>query len=245
MTRLSVRITNRLVTILLVVAALIHLPADGISQNKETELFLPLGHASAVNNVAFTPDGKYLVSGGGGSIIIWEVATGQELRKIKTEKPVTLVRLSKDGNYFAAAYETESDNATIDIWDQKSYTKIHSLKSGLEAIEDMAFTSGNQLRAADNRTFKEWNIESGKELRSIEKGVPFRPIFSNDADFLFGSQFSATSPVVWDARLGKQTQSLSTKRRHRHKAASIDHLAASNNGKKLLSVATHTKITRP
>ena len=40
-------------------------------------------HEGAVTALAFTPDGKTLVSGGGSAVHFWDVATGRGLRKLE------------------------------------------------------------------------------------------------------------------------------------------------------------------
>jgi WD40 repeat protein len=40
------------------------------------------GHAGVVNAVAFSPDGKQILSGAGKTAILWDAATGQKIRKI-------------------------------------------------------------------------------------------------------------------------------------------------------------------
>ena len=49
--------------------------------------------------LAFSPDGKRLVSGGGGSMIIWDLATPrQELLRLQLEGGVSQLAFSPDGN---------------------------------------------------------------------------------------------------------------------------------------------------
>src|SRR5207253_4003187 len=77
------------------------------------------GHQHSVNSLAFVPDGTTLVSGSpGGTIRLWDVATGREVRQL--EKPeqrglggYNRVVLSADGRFAAAACQDQ----TIRVWE--------------------------------------------------------------------------------------------------------------------------------
>ena len=47
----------------------------------EVAVFPQLGHSDYVNSVAFSPDGKYALSGSRDNTLkLWDVATGREIR---------------------------------------------------------------------------------------------------------------------------------------------------------------------
>ena len=53
-----------------------------------------------VNSVAFSPDGKYVVSGSGDSTArVWEAATGREVARMTHDDGVHSVAFSPDGKY--------------------------------------------------------------------------------------------------------------------------------------------------
>lgn len=94
-----------------------------------------------VNSIDFSPDGKYLITGGlDGDIKIWHLPG---LKLIKTinghNSSIKSVRINNLGNCFASASSGEpytGDN-TIKLWDFKSGDMLHKLSSplGMEAVE--------------------------------------------------------------------------------------------------------------
>lgn len=81
------------------------------------------GHTKAVWAVAFTPDGKTLISGGiDMQIKFWDVATGKETRTIKDHKQRILsLVLSGDGKLMVSA-----DAGEVKLWDMATVREIAS-----------------------------------------------------------------------------------------------------------------------
>jgi WD40 repeat protein len=52
-----------------------------------------------VETVAFSPDGKYVVSGGGETARVWVAATGAEVSRMTHDGSVSSVAFSPDGKY--------------------------------------------------------------------------------------------------------------------------------------------------
>ncbi len=86
-----------------------------VATRKETTL---TGHAGDVWGVAFTPDGKTLVSGGGdwnrpGDVKLWDLESGKEQADLKHTGEVLCVAVSPDGKRLAAG----SWDKTVRLWD--------------------------------------------------------------------------------------------------------------------------------
>ncbi|HEY6968564.1 MAG TPA: MFS transporter [Candidatus Angelobacter sp.] len=84
------------------------------------------GHSTDVKSVAYSPDGKYLVSGSLDSTVkLWEVATG--VNRMTWNSPGNLVEsvaFSPDGKYVAAA----GGGPTIKLWEVASGQEVRTLE---------------------------------------------------------------------------------------------------------------------
>ena len=69
---------------------------------EKPEIFVQLGHKSAISTLAISPDGKYLASAddntGGRNIKIWDMLSGREFRTIivETNEMIRCLRFSVD-----------------------------------------------------------------------------------------------------------------------------------------------------
>lgn len=83
------------------------------TRNWQVRAILP--SSSAVYGLAFTPDGRRLVSGGADGIVrIWDVYTGELLHAFEWHRKwVTCLAMSPDGTTVA----TGSEDSTIAVWD--------------------------------------------------------------------------------------------------------------------------------
>ncbi|PVF98767.1 WD40 repeat-like protein [Serendipita vermifera] len=85
------------------------------------------GHASSINAVAYSPDGRYIASASTDTTIkIWDVQSGSQIGEPirgHTES-VLCVTFSPDGQRIASG----SEDTTIRIWDTKSRTFIAQLE---------------------------------------------------------------------------------------------------------------------
>lgn len=170
------------------------------------------GHTSYVWCVAFSPDGKRIVSCSDDiTIRIWDAETGKQVGKELDEhtNAVLCVAFSPDGKVLASS----SDDETIRLWDAATGAQRGSpLKGHKDGILWIAFSpDGNLLASASSdNTVCVWDLEAGAQL-----GVPYEGhtdtvnvvIFSPDGKrILSGSEDNTIR--IWDVENGSHITTL-------------------------------------
>ena len=130
------------------------------------EIVLQSGHSQAAYQVAFSSDGQLLASGGSdGNTLLWEVATGRELRVLANRNTgVTALAFSPDGHWLAAG----GQDGTAKIWAVETGRDRHTLSGHKYSVNAVAFSSdGSQLFSGSTDAAKVWEVATGRELRNL------------------------------------------------------------------------------
>ena len=119
-------------------------PAQAVGQ---PQLVTQLGHMTALIAVAFSKDGRMVLTTGDDNAILWDVASGRELRRFQHEgrTRVNSVALSPDGRLVATADFSEEDQ--VRIWDARTGKELRRL-SGHSSAVDIVPSSGTSIRAS-------------------------------------------------------------------------------------------------
>jgi WD40 repeat protein len=119
--------------------------------------------------VAFTPDGKTMLAGGEG-IVLWDLATGQELATLKAHRGNVLsLALTADGKTLASAatyYDAKAKNdlGEVKLWDMESQRVRSVLKGFFTPPRSMAFApDGKTLATFAFGEIKLWDIPVSKQ----------------------------------------------------------------------------------
>ena len=150
--------------------------------NTEASQAILSDHTSQVKSIAFSPNGKLLVSAGFfGQVILWDVPSGTKINSFKTR--AATVAISRDGNYLATVGRRSK------IWDIRNPKEILELqtlphdKSVLFWTVDFS-PDGKWLACGDeNGRLEIWDVQHQKLVQSLKAST----------DRIFSVQFSADS----------------------------------------------------
>ncbi len=160
--------------------------------------------------VAFSPDGRYLVSGGSDRVIrVWDAATGREEGTPGAhDRQIRRLAFSRDGRRLASA----SADGTVKIWDAARLTEPQEPLAVLRTrttweLLNIAFSPDGKRLVAGGvaHTVKVWDVTSGREVQSLSghSGEVCSVSFSPDPEGRWIASAGEDSTVkVWDSRTG-------------------------------------------
>jgi dipeptidyl aminopeptidase/acylaminoacyl peptidase len=165
-----------------------------------------------VFSVAYSPDGKLLAAGSwDGSVRLWEVATGKEVRQFVGHKGwVSAVAFAPDGQTLA----TGGKDRDVHLWEAATGKPLRQLTGHQDRIAAVVFSPDGKSLASNGHdgTLRLWEVAAGRELRQIggKSHSPACPaVFSPNGKTLVSTyQVAVRQGVVclWDVATGKEVQ---------------------------------------
>ena len=124
------------------------------------------GHTEQVTSLAFSPDGKILISGSyDRTIRLWNVRKRKELGTLKGDDSVYTVAFSPDGQYIASG----SKDSTIILWPLYSDESPRTLTGHSKAVFSVAFSADSKMLvsgSADGK-IKMWRVSTGELIETL------------------------------------------------------------------------------
>ena len=156
------------------------------------------GHTAAVTSVAFSPDGKRIVSGSRDKTVkVWDAATGQELLSLKGHTgEVSSVAFSPDGKRIVSG----SEDQTVKVWDAATGQEA-PLPQGPHQTGSTAWRSARDgkriVSGSWDKTVKVWDAATGQELLSLKghTGLVSSVAFSPDGKRIVSAEVRSTNPL--------------------------------------------------
>ena len=122
----------------------------------------------SANSVAFSPDGKHIVSGWSDSTLkLWETESGQHVHTFKGHKgEVKSVAFSSDGKYMISG----SFDKTLKLWETGSNRLVRTFKGHESYVNSVAFSPCGSYIISGSRdnTLKLWETGSGQLVHTFE-----------------------------------------------------------------------------
>lgn len=157
------------------------------------------GHEIGVHSVAFSPDGKFLLTAGPETVKLWDVATGDLLRKLPDTPTHFSVAFSPDGKMFVTA---ESDG-NLHVWDSKTMEMLARWSGHKDSIFMVAFSPDSQyiITASGDDTARIWDARTKTELATLRghSGGVHGAAFGPDGKFVITAGADKTVRL-WDVR---------------------------------------------
>ncbi|KAH9487249.1 Vegetative incompatibility protein HET-E-1 [Psilocybe cubensis] len=166
------------------------------------------GHEGNINCVAFSPDGKHIVSGSNNRTLrLWDAETGEQIGAPLEghEHWVWSVAFSPDGRHIVSG----SLDKTLRLWDAQTREQIGApLEGHQDWVWSVAFSPDGKHIVSGSRdsTLRLWNAETREQI-----GAPFEGhqsfvqsvAFSPNGRHIISSSDDKTLRL-WDAETGKQ-----------------------------------------
>jgi WD40 repeat protein len=164
-----------------------------------------------VESVAYSPDGKYVLSGSiDGIIDLWDISLGKSIRTVEIGRPVRALSFSSDGKYVLSG---GSDNI-VRLWNAKNLTQIKKFV-GHEGIWSVAFSPDGKyvLSGGIDGKIKIWDLAAGTEWKilaghtgvsSAELGISAK--FSPRGKQVISAGDASTR--IWDVSTGEEVASM-------------------------------------
>lgn len=170
-------------------------------------------HLSIVDSLAWSPNGKYLVSGSFQEVAVWDPLTGQLRHKIGGfAHNVVALTFSLDSKLLGAAGGEPTVEGEVKVFETGTWKQIMEVKNGhSDTVYGLAFSPDHTKVATGSadKFVKVWEVPSGKFIKSFEGHTHHVLDVGWMADGkLLASAGGDNTVKIWDYEKGEQTRTI-------------------------------------
>ena len=187
-------------------------PWHPLPDNTEENLVMTItGHELDVSSCAYSPDGRWIVSGSWDRTLrVWDAQNGQEHLILRGhEKDVTCCAFSPDGHWIVSG----SMDKTLRVWDANTGLEQMVLKGNGDVVASCAFSSdgGLIISGSWDDTARVWDANTGREKLFLRMHLKQGGDLDTATNWAFSpnglwiaSWSNDRTVTVWDLRTRKQ-----------------------------------------
>jgi WD40 repeat protein len=199
---------------LVIMASIVVICAGGVHADERPEIFVQTGHSVSIKAIAFSPDGKYGLSGSlDHTMKLWDIESGREIRTFTGHTDgISSLAFSPDGKYAVSG----STDKTLKLWDITTGQQIRMFMGHTDYVSSVAFAPNGQyvLSGSKDETVRLWDVSTGKEMSTFGKSLfsskshdkwVSSVAFSPDGRWAISGSMGGESTVkIWEVKSGKE-----------------------------------------
>ncbi|HSE16778.1 MAG TPA: WD40 repeat domain-containing protein [Pyrinomonadaceae bacterium] len=184
-------------------------PADKKVKIAEPESVTLEGHTGDINSVAFSPDGRSVVTASAdGTARVWDAATGKSLGELRGHSgSVNSASFSPDGKFIVTA----GDDATVRLWDAARFAQVNTIGGTypMPVVSAEFSPEGRFIVAASGEAAWVCDPNRGNVVRTLEghTGRVNSASFSPDSRLIVTASADNTARI-WNVETGQSIATL-------------------------------------
>jgi WD40 repeat protein len=208
----------------------------------QPQLTVQLGHSADVFAVAFSPDSRFVATGGrDAGVCLWDIATGVEIRRFIHQFQVWSVAFSPDGRFLLTKTSSliKERGDYVYVWDTATGVEVQRFAGRAVEVHTPAFSPDSRLLvvAEDDYTVRFWEIATGQDMRRLSGHTDkvAAVAFSPDGQLVLTGSVDTTARL-WDVHTGAEV------RRFAEHSGSVLLVAFSPDGRLVLTASEDNTV---
>jgi hypothetical protein len=166
-------------------------------------------HSSRLWEVAYSPDGKRLVSSGGDrDVMVWDTAKGEMVHTLAHAGHINSVVFTPDSKTLITASGSPAEDPLIQFWDLATGKERATLKGLPSLVHRLTLSGGGKVLVSTNSSvdmrFEDktgavvfWDLETRKKIASVACDRVYSAILSHDGKKMVTVESGKQTVALW------------------------------------------------